>query len=63
LPSDNRFLTSLKLELAYFSGRAWLRGREVGGAGVQRPLSAAQSPVNHPEISRSHDPGVEALEI
>jgi peptidoglycan/xylan/chitin deacetylase (PgdA/CDA1 family) len=34
LPSDNRFMTSLKLELAYFSGRAWLRGRQVGGAGV-----------------------------
>jgi peptidoglycan/xylan/chitin deacetylase (PgdA/CDA1 family) len=34
LPSDNRFLTSLKLELAYFSGRAWLKGRQFGGAGV-----------------------------
>jgi peptidoglycan/xylan/chitin deacetylase (PgdA/CDA1 family) len=34
LPSDNRFLTSLKLELAYFSGVPWLRGRRAGGAGV-----------------------------
>jgi peptidoglycan/xylan/chitin deacetylase (PgdA/CDA1 family) len=34
LPAENRFLTSLKLELAYFSGRAWLKGRETGGAGV-----------------------------
>jgi len=34
LPSDNRFLTSLRLELAYFSGRPWLKGRAVGGAGV-----------------------------
>jgi peptidoglycan/xylan/chitin deacetylase (PgdA/CDA1 family) len=34
LPSDNRFLTSLRLELAYFSGVPWLRGRRVGGAGV-----------------------------
>jgi peptidoglycan/xylan/chitin deacetylase (PgdA/CDA1 family) len=33
LPSDNRFLTSLKLELAYFSGVPLLRGR-TGGAGV-----------------------------
>jgi peptidoglycan/xylan/chitin deacetylase (PgdA/CDA1 family) len=34
LPSDNRFLASLRLELAYFSGLAWLRGRGAGGAGV-----------------------------
>jgi peptidoglycan/xylan/chitin deacetylase (PgdA/CDA1 family) len=34
LPSDNRFLTNLRLELAYFSGSAWLRGRRIGGAGV-----------------------------
>ena len=34
LPSDNQFLTGLKLDLAYFSGRAWLAGREVGGAGA-----------------------------
>ena len=30
---DHPLLTSLKLELAYFSGRAW-QSREVGGAGV-----------------------------
>jgi peptidoglycan/xylan/chitin deacetylase (PgdA/CDA1 family) len=34
LPSDNRFLTNLKLELAYFSGMPLLRGRRAGGAGV-----------------------------
>src|SRR6202163_3445839 len=34
LPSDNRLWTSLRLELAYFSGSAWLRGRRIGGAGV-----------------------------
>lgn len=33
MPSDNPLLASLKLELAYFSGRAW-QSREVGGAGV-----------------------------
>src|ERR1700755_2856361 len=33
LPSDHRLLTSLKLELAYFSGRAW-QSREIGGAVV-----------------------------
>jgi peptidoglycan/xylan/chitin deacetylase (PgdA/CDA1 family) len=27
-------LTKLKLELAYFSGQPWLKGREAGGAGV-----------------------------
>jgi peptidoglycan/xylan/chitin deacetylase (PgdA/CDA1 family) len=31
LPSENRFLRSLRLELGYFSGLPWLRG---GGAGV-----------------------------
>ena len=34
LPSDIRFLNSLRLELAYFSGLPWLRGRRAGGAGV-----------------------------
>jgi peptidoglycan/xylan/chitin deacetylase (PgdA/CDA1 family) len=34
LPSDISFLTDLKLELAYFSGVPWLRGRRAGGAGV-----------------------------
>jgi peptidoglycan/xylan/chitin deacetylase (PgdA/CDA1 family) len=33
LPSEHHLLTGLKLELAYFSGRAW-QSREVGGAGV-----------------------------
>jgi peptidoglycan/xylan/chitin deacetylase (PgdA/CDA1 family) len=34
LPSENRFLRSLRLELGYFSGLSWLRGRATGGAGV-----------------------------
>ncbi len=34
MPSDIRFLKGLKLELAYFSGVPWLRGRGTGGAGV-----------------------------
>ncbi len=34
LAFDNRWLTRLKLELAYFTGRAWWRERESGGAGA-----------------------------
>jgi peptidoglycan/xylan/chitin deacetylase (PgdA/CDA1 family) len=34
LPSDNRFLTRAKLELAYFSGYARIMQRRAGGAGV-----------------------------
>ena len=34
LSSDARFLASLRLELAYFTGRACLRRRGSGGAGV-----------------------------
>lgn len=34
MSSENRLLTSLRLELAYFTGRAWRRGRGIGGAGV-----------------------------
>jgi peptidoglycan/xylan/chitin deacetylase (PgdA/CDA1 family) len=34
LPTDISLLTGLKLELAYFSGVPWLRGRRAGGAGV-----------------------------
>jgi peptidoglycan/xylan/chitin deacetylase (PgdA/CDA1 family) len=34
LSSDSLILTSLGLELAYFSGVPWLRGRGTGGAGV-----------------------------
>ncbi len=34
MSSDIRLLTSLKLELAYFSGLPWLRGMGAGGAGV-----------------------------
>ncbi|MGA7994828.1 MAG: polysaccharide deacetylase family protein [Bradyrhizobium sp.] len=34
MPSELLFLKSLRLELAYFSGVPWLRGRRTGGAGV-----------------------------
>jgi peptidoglycan/xylan/chitin deacetylase (PgdA/CDA1 family) len=34
LPPENRLLTSLKLELAYFAGRAFFTKRVAGGAGV-----------------------------
>jgi peptidoglycan/xylan/chitin deacetylase (PgdA/CDA1 family) len=34
LSSESLFLTSLRLELAWLSGRHWMRGRSVGGAGV-----------------------------
>ena len=34
LPSELRFLKSLRLELAYFSGASWLGGRRAGGAGA-----------------------------
>lgn len=34
MSSDIRILTSLRLELAYFSGRVWLKRRGAGGAGV-----------------------------
>ena len=74
MPSDNRFLTSLRLELAYFSGLPWLRGRRdrrrrrhpavrARASAARRALSAAQIPRNHARISRSNDPGAEALEI
>ena len=34
MSSENLFLTNLRLELAWLSGRHWLRGRGIGGAGV-----------------------------
>ena len=34
MSSENRLLTSLRLELAYFTGRHWLGGRRAGGAGA-----------------------------
>ena len=57
LSSDIRFLTSLRLELAYFSGRAWLTTRHRG-AGVilrferVRPRRAARfQPLKSHEIT------------
>src|ERR1700722_15854700 len=58
LPSDISFLTGLKLELAYFSGVPWLRGRRSGGAGVvlrfeggRPPRSAGFQPLKAHEIT------------
>ena len=34
MSSESPFLTSLRLELAWFTGRHWLSGRGTGGAGV-----------------------------
>jgi len=34
LSSENRLLTRLRLELAWFTGQPWLSGRATGGAGV-----------------------------
>jgi hypothetical protein len=57
LPSDDR-LTRLRLELAYFSGLAWLRANATGGAGVilrferVRPRRAARfQPLRSHEIT------------
>ncbi|MGH6717226.1 MAG: polysaccharide deacetylase family protein, partial [Bradyrhizobium sp.] len=56
--SDNWRLTGLKLELGYFSGRAWWRGRESGGGGailrferVRPPRSAAFQPLRGNEVT------------
>jgi peptidoglycan/xylan/chitin deacetylase (PgdA/CDA1 family) len=58
LPSDIRLLTSLRLELAYFSGLAWWKRRGIGGAGVilrferVRPRRAARfQPLQSHEIT------------
>jgi peptidoglycan/xylan/chitin deacetylase (PgdA/CDA1 family) len=58
LSSANRFLTGLGLELAYFSGLPWWRGRGAGGAGVVmrfervRPRRAARfQPLKSHEIT------------
>ena len=58
MPPDIRFLTSLRLELAYFSGRAWLKRRGIGGVGVVlrfervRPWRAARfQPLRSREIT------------
>jgi peptidoglycan/xylan/chitin deacetylase (PgdA/CDA1 family) len=46
LPSDLQFLKSLRLELAYFSGVPWLRGRRGGGAGVILRFERVRPPQN-----------------
>ena len=58
MESDNRWLTSLKLELAYFSGRAWWGEIENGGSGAilrfqrVRPASRAQfQPLKADEVT------------
>jgi peptidoglycan/xylan/chitin deacetylase (PgdA/CDA1 family) len=67
--SDKRILTSLRLELAYFSGSAWLRGRRIGGAGVvlrfervRPPRAARFQPLRSREIApRFLDRTIQAL--
>jgi peptidoglycan/xylan/chitin deacetylase (PgdA/CDA1 family) len=69
LPSDNPLLTGLRLELGYFSGRAWFAGRETGGAGVilrferVRPRRAGRfQPLKSSEITpRFLDRAIRAL--
>jgi peptidoglycan/xylan/chitin deacetylase (PgdA/CDA1 family) len=58
LSSDNRILTGLSLELAYFSGVAWLKRRRTGCAGIilrfarVRPRSTARfQPLESQEIT------------
>ena len=58
LSSDNRFSTSLRLELAYFSGYALIRQRWTGGAGailrferVRPPRAAGFQPLKSREIT------------
>ena len=46
MPSDLRFLKSLRLEFAYFSGVPWLRGRREGGAGVILRFERVRPPQN-----------------
>ena len=60
MPSENRFLTSLKLELAYFSGYARIMQWRTGGAGVVlrfqrvRPSRSARfQPLRSREITPS----------
>jgi peptidoglycan/xylan/chitin deacetylase (PgdA/CDA1 family) len=58
LPSNRGFLGDLGLELAYFSGVAWLSGRRSGGAGVilrfervRPPREARFQPLRSREIT------------
>jgi peptidoglycan/xylan/chitin deacetylase (PgdA/CDA1 family) len=70
LPSNRPFLADLGLELAYFSGVAWLSGRRRGGAGVilrferVRPLRDARfQPLRSREITpRFLDSTITALQ-
>ena len=69
LPRDHIFLKSLRLELGYFSGLSWLRGRRAGGTGVilrferVRPRrSAGFQPLKSAEITpRFLDRAIRAL--
>jgi peptidoglycan/xylan/chitin deacetylase (PgdA/CDA1 family) len=69
VPSDNRLLTNLRLEFAYFSGSAWRRGRRIGGAGivlrferVRPPRAARFQPLRSREITpRFLDRTIQAL--
>ena len=69
MPRDHIFLKSLRLELGYFSGLSWLRGRRAGGTGVilrferVRPRrSAGFQPLKSAEITpRFLDRAIRAL--
>ncbi len=58
MPSHIGFLTKLRLEFAYFGGRAWLKRRGLGGAGVilrfervRPPRAARFQPLKSHEIT------------
>jgi peptidoglycan/xylan/chitin deacetylase (PgdA/CDA1 family) len=56
LPSDNRFLTRAKLELAYFSGYARIMQYRAGGAGVILRFERVRpSPAGRFQPLRSHE--------
>jgi peptidoglycan/xylan/chitin deacetylase (PgdA/CDA1 family) len=56
LPSDNRFLTRAKLELAYFSGYARIMQYRTGGAGVILRFERVRpSPAGRFQPLRSHE--------
>jgi peptidoglycan/xylan/chitin deacetylase (PgdA/CDA1 family) len=69
LSSENLLLTSLRLELAWFTGRPWLSGRGTGGAGAVmrfervRPRRAArfQPLLSHEITPRFLDRTIRAL--
>jgi peptidoglycan/xylan/chitin deacetylase (PgdA/CDA1 family) len=55
LSSDSRWLASLRLELAYFSGRGWLAGRKAGGAGAILRFGRVRPRRNDPFQPLAHE--------